>query len=578
MDGPATDLPSPTKWQPGPFVLVWFALLLRCMVSLWPYSGQGERPMYGDYEAQRHWMEITNALPLHQWYRFDLEYWGLDYPPLTAYVSWACGQLSRVVEPASMALGLSRGYETQSHKAFMRMTVLLLDLAIFFPAAAALTIRCLSRWLRGGLLDGWDGWDPAATRALCMVLLSPSLVLVDHGHFQYNCVCLGLAVAAAAAVTGGKRRGELVGSALFSLSLNFKQMALYYAPAFFFYLLASCVRSNPAGTKAIGDHADGTGTAASFKRLSGVLRRVLGLGSVVVVTFGILWAPFCLFRDDGSDDGSDARSGCLSSMAQVAVRLFPFSRGLFEDKVANLWFCLDVVFKLRRRLPVPQLAKLALATTLSLLVPVGAELLRPGRAATARRLVLALFNSSMAFFLCSFQVHEKSLLLPLCPLAFLWRDAPLFTTWLQVIGVFSMKPLLAREGLLVPCVVCTLLYVAASVVLTPLGGDEGESAASSFPYGRYLTRARLGVMAALSLGGMVLLLALEVAVAPPAALPYLHPTLNAMYSCANLTAAYGIGVWWQWQEGTTRGSRGGGGVVERQARCLSHETGTKKYR
>lgn len=40
-----------------------------------------------------------------------------------------------------------------------------------------------------------------------MVLLSPSLVLVDHGHFQYNCVCLGLAVAAAAAVTGGKRRG-----------------------------------------------------------------------------------------------------------------------------------------------------------------------------------------------------------------------------------------------------------------------------------------------------------------------------------------------------------------------------------
>lgn len=48
--------------------------------------------------------------------RFDLEYWGLDYPPLTAYVSWACGQLSRAVEPASMTLGLSRGFETPSHK------------------------------------------------------------------------------------------------------------------------------------------------------------------------------------------------------------------------------------------------------------------------------------------------------------------------------------------------------------------------------------------------------------------------------------------------------------------------------
>lgn len=45
-------------------------------------------------------------------------------------------------------------------------------------------------------------------------------------------------------------------------------------------------------------------------------------------------------------------------------RLLPFSRGLFEDKVANLWFFMDVVFKLRRKLTVPHLAKLALATTM----------------------------------------------------------------------------------------------------------------------------------------------------------------------------------------------------------------------
>lgn len=52
------------------------------------------------------------------------------------------------------------------------------------------------------------------------------------------------------------------------------------------------------------------------------------------------------------------------TLFQVAVRLFPFSRGLFEDKVANLWFCADVVFKLRKRLAVPHLAKLALVSTL----------------------------------------------------------------------------------------------------------------------------------------------------------------------------------------------------------------------
>lgn len=48
-------------------------------------------PMHGDFEAQRHWMEITTHLPVKDWYWHDLEWWGLDYPPLTAYHSWVLG-------------------------------------------------------------------------------------------------------------------------------------------------------------------------------------------------------------------------------------------------------------------------------------------------------------------------------------------------------------------------------------------------------------------------------------------------------------------------------------------------------
>eukprot|EP00904_Undaria_pinnatifida_P013402 jgi/Undpi1/9192/HiC_scaffold_26.g11650.m1 len=400
--------------------------------------GTGVKPMHGDFEAQRHWMEITTNLPLGEWYRFDVDFWGLDYPPLTAYVSWACGQLSKVVDPASMALGSSRGYETSSHKVSVK-----------------LSCYCwLSR--RNGKAGAPAGaWEAVGTKAFLMVLLHPALVLIDHGHFQYNSICLGLAMASAAAVTSGERGGELFGSVLFALSLNFKQMALYYAPAFFFYLLAWCLWG------AAGGNTIGSSYAAVGARWGRVVGRVLGLGLVVALTFALLWAPFCVYPHDA--DGG----GCLSSLGQVLFRLFPFSRGLFEDKVANLWFCMDVAFKLRRKVVlVPHLPKLALAATLSsLLVPVGGELLRPGRPLTPRRLLLAMFNSSMAFFLCSFQVHEKSLLLPLCPLAFLWQDAPLFVTWLQAVGVFSMTPLLARERLLVPCAVCTMLYCGASWML-----------------------------------------------------------------------------------------------------------------
>ena len=31
------------------------------------FAGAGKPPMYGDYEAQRHWMEITINVPVNKW-------------------------------------------------------------------------------------------------------------------------------------------------------------------------------------------------------------------------------------------------------------------------------------------------------------------------------------------------------------------------------------------------------------------------------------------------------------------------------------------------------------------------------
>lgn len=44
-----------------------FAVLVRLATGTWGYSGEGRPPKYGDYEAQRHWMEITVHLPPRQW-------------------------------------------------------------------------------------------------------------------------------------------------------------------------------------------------------------------------------------------------------------------------------------------------------------------------------------------------------------------------------------------------------------------------------------------------------------------------------------------------------------------------------
>ena len=59
---------------------------VTCGHDTW-HAGQGNPPMHGDFEAQRHWMEVSVSLPPREWYvngtDNNLQYWGLDYPPLT---------------------------------------------------------------------------------------------------------------------------------------------------------------------------------------------------------------------------------------------------------------------------------------------------------------------------------------------------------------------------------------------------------------------------------------------------------------------------------------------------------------
>ncbi len=115
-----------------------FGLTLRAFVSRHAHSGQNMPPMFGDYEAQRHWQEITVNLPRSEWYfnttSNDLNYWGLDYPPLTAYHSWLMGKVAEKINSSYVALGTSRGLEDDSHRVFMRSTVLLADLLVYAPS------------------------------------------------------------------------------------------------------------------------------------------------------------------------------------------------------------------------------------------------------------------------------------------------------------------------------------------------------------------------------------------------------------------------------------------------------------
>ncbi|KAI5819175.1 glycosyl transferase [Pyronema omphalodes] len=399
-----------SQWLVLP-VLLMIAFLFRWTVGLGSYSGMAAPPMHGDFEAQRHWMEITTKLPVRDWYWHDLQWWGLDYPPLTAYHSWLVGVIGSKINPTWFALHDSRGLDDPLLKVFMRASVVASEYLTYIPAIV-LFVRSY------GARSGLNSYEKSI--AFAAILMNPSIMLIDHGHFQFNTVMFGFAFLAVDCFLSDHL---LWGSFFFVCSLCFKQMALYYAPAVFAYLLGLCF----------------------FPKFD--FGRLFMLGATVIATFMIIFAPLVVF-------------GGPEQVKQCIIRVFPFARGLWEDKVANFWCATNVAIKYKEYFNQSQLQLASLLATLAGILPTCLILFfYPQK----RLLPLGLATCAWSFFLFSFQVHEKSVLLPLLPLTLfhagsLDNETTIWITWVNNIAVFSLWPLLKRDGLVLQYTVIGVLY------------------------------------------------------------------------------------------------------------------------
>jgi len=94
----------------------------------------------------------------------------------------------------------------------------------------------------------------------------------------------------------------------------------------------------------------------------------------------------------------------VEQILQIFARLFPVSRGLFEDKVSNVWCILHVIMKIRNKIsPDAQLQLATVCTLITAILPCIKLLKDQSKAA----MINAMIASSLAFFLFAFQVHEK---------------------------------------------------------------------------------------------------------------------------------------------------------------------------
>ncbi|NXN30856.1 ALG6 glucosyltransferase, partial [Nycticryphes semicollaris] len=483
---------------------VLLALTVRWTVSLGSYSGAGKPPLYGDYEAQRHWQEVTYNLPIRQWYfntsDNNLLYWGLDYPPLTAYHSFLCAYIAKLINPDWIALHTSRGYESQPHKLFMRTTVFVADLLVYIPAVIlyCFSLKETSTKKKASI------WGVSS--ALC-ILLYPGLILIDHGHFQYP-LSLGFALWGVLCLSYD---WDLWGSVAFCLALNYKQMELYHSLPFFCYLLGKCFKK---GLKGKG------------------LVLLIKIAGTVVVSFAVCWLPFC----------TD-----MAQIMQVLRRLFPIDRGLFEacmfsspppcSKLANIWCSLSVLIKIKNVISPQTQLKISFAVTFLSLLPACIKLtVHP----SLRGFKFALVSCALSFFLFSFQVHEKSILLVSVPVCLIINEIPFMATWFLLVSTFSMLPLLLKDGLLLPYAVTTLSFLsvctASFSILEKTSAEDLQLKPFSLSLRGYVSWLKsfpkiVRSLFLLSVTLMGLLSLASAALSPPQRLPDLFPVAVSLVSC-----------------------------------------------
>jgi alpha-1,3-glucosyltransferase len=440
-------------------------------------------------------MEITNNLPTNQWYYYKLDYWGLDYPPLTAYHSWLLGYWAKLINYNWISLDESRGFESINLKFYMRMTVLLSELIIYYPALfyylshTTHQTRSISHTTHQTRSTSHitthathqTSHTNGINKLLLITLLQPSLIIIDHGHFQYNSVMLGLTTLSVALL---QRQHYLLGSIAFVLSLTFKQMALYYSLPIFIFLLSTCFSQSLSPTPSHQSH-----------RANG-LTLLAKIAITVILTFTLVFYPFT----------------SKTLLKQVLHRIFPTSRGVFEDKVASFWCAISPFVKVRQY-PQQLLVWASISTTLVSSIP---SLVNLFKTPTPEKLVYSLANVSLAFFLFSFHVHEKTILLPLLPISLLQAHEPWLVSWFGVTSLFSMyHPLLKREGLSFAYMTLMSLWIGLTYSFAP----------------KTVLEKRLNLVKRASYVAMVGLHFIDILVSPPPHLPDLWTMASVVLSC-----------------------------------------------
>jgi alpha-1,3-glucosyltransferase len=175
----------------------------------------------------------------------------------------------------------------------MRFTALLTELIFLFPPIYLLISKNKNVFLN---------------LTLFFILIKPDVILIDHGHFQYNSLILGLILYSFYFIVSGR---FYLCCLLYTVSIHAKQMAVYYSLAFFAGLIGVTLRSYRFNRKKI-------------------YVEIMKYGCIVIGLSMLIWSPWLSSFD---------------SFKTVLTAIFPIHRGLYQLKVPNFWCISDLAIK-----------------------------------------------------------------------------------------------------------------------------------------------------------------------------------------------------------------------------------------
>lgn len=186
------------------------------------------------------------------------------------------------------------------------------------------------------------------------------------------------------------------------------------------------------------------------------------------------------------------------------------------------------------------MAKICIICTLVATIP---SLLSLSWKPTKIKFLYSLFNVSLSFFLFSFQVHEKTILITALSAILLFPFDPFMVFWFLQTSTFSMLPLLHKDQLTLPFIGLSGAYlmftqISASGFL-PKFDKSFVKGLMFLGEGQDSWLEKLLVPCFwISMIGQIVLTILFLHVKPPQHLPFLFPLFISAFSCCHFVFFY----------------------------------------